>query len=242
MARQPESSRGEGLVNDAQAPDPSERSASSVLPAGWSYVCLPSRNGSTCRAGTTTAYSWGNTIAPSNANYNASGINQTRDVGQYAANPWGFFDMHGNVWEWTADWYQAAYPTGNPVVDPTGPSSGSYRVVRGGSWLDDGPYLRSAAQRLPSGRPRPPPASVLVSASQGAMDGRLTDRRKNSGEESSARGGAGQTRRAEPALPSFTPPPIGAIVTPPRFSIPKRRTGRGARCSKTLPQYRAKAL
>ena len=69
---------------------------------------------------------------------------QTRDVGQYAANPWGFFDMHGNVWEWTADWYQAAYPTGNPVVDPTGPASGSYRVTRGGSWTHDGTYLRSA--------------------------------------------------------------------------------------------------
>jgi len=122
------------------------------LPAGWSYV-LPTESQweYACRAGTTTAYSWGNTIASSNANYNWDGgattgndFKQTRDVGQYAANPWGFFDMHGNVWEWTSDWYQAAYPTGNPVVDPTGPSSGSTRVQRGGSWNHDGTYLRSA--------------------------------------------------------------------------------------------------
>jgi len=122
------------------------------LPAGWSYV-LPTESQweYACRAGTTTAYSWGNTIASSNANYNWDGgandgndFKQTRDVGQYAANPWGFFDMHGNVWEWTADWYQAAYPSGNPVVDPTGPASGSNRVKRGGSWYDDGAYLRSA--------------------------------------------------------------------------------------------------
>jgi len=115
------------------------------LPAGWVYV-LPTESQweYACRAGTTTAYSWGATIASSNANYNSSGYSQTRDVGQYAANPWGFFDMHGNVWEWTADWYQAAYPTGNPVVDPAGPASGSNRVLRGGSWHFGGPNLRSA--------------------------------------------------------------------------------------------------
>jgi len=124
------------------------------LPAGWSYV-LPTESQweYACRAGTTTAYSWGATIASSNANYNDS-IGQTADVGQYAVNPWGFFDMHGNVWEWTADRYQAAYPTGNPVVDPTGPASGSYRVGRGGSWGTDGSYLRSAKRNnfTPSNR------------------------------------------------------------------------------------------
>ena len=122
------------------------------LPAGWSYV-LPTESQweYACRAGTTTAYSWGATIAASNANYNWDGgattgndFKQTRDVGQYAANPWGFFDMHGNVFEFAADRYQAAYPTGNPVVDPTGPSSGSNRVLRGGSWSSDGTGLRSA--------------------------------------------------------------------------------------------------
>jgi formylglycine-generating enzyme required for sulfatase activity len=115
------------------------------LPAGWSYV-LPTESQweYACRAGTTTAYSWGDSIAGTNANYSSSGYSQTRDVGQYAANPWGFFDMHGNVWEWTADRYQAAYPSGNPVVDPTGPASGSSRVFRGGSWNNGWAGLRSA--------------------------------------------------------------------------------------------------
>jgi formylglycine-generating enzyme required for sulfatase activity len=118
---------------------------SANIPTGWAYV-LPTESQweYACRAGTTTMYSWGNDINATRSNYNVSGLSQTRDVGYYAANPWGFFDMHGNVWEWTADWYQAAYPTGNPVVDPTGPASGSRRVKRGGSWSNVGTYLRSA--------------------------------------------------------------------------------------------------
>ena len=96
------------------------------IPAGWSYV-LPTEAQweYACRAGTTTAYSWGVDINSSNANYN-SNIGQTADVGQYSANPWGFFDMHGNVWEWTADWY-AAYSSG-AQTDPEGPATGSSRV------------------------------------------------------------------------------------------------------------------
>ena len=114
------------------------------LPAGWSYV-LPTESQweYACRAGTTTMFSWGNDINATLANYVVIGLNQTRDVGYYAANPRGFFDMHGNVWEWTVDCY-GPYPTGNPVVDPTGPASGSIRVKRGGSWNNGGAYLRSA--------------------------------------------------------------------------------------------------
>ncbi len=118
---------------------------SANIPAGWAYV-LPTEAQweYACRAGTTTDYSWGDDINASQANY---GYNNNRplNVGQYAPNPWGFFDLHGNVWEWTADWYET-YPTGNPVVDPTGPASGPARVTRGGSWIYVGPILRSAGR------------------------------------------------------------------------------------------------
>jgi formylglycine-generating enzyme required for sulfatase activity/N-acetylneuraminic acid mutarotase len=121
-----------------------ERNAGRI-PADWAYV-LPteSQREYACRAGTTTRFSWGDDINSSHANYIASGLGETVEVGQYAANPWGFFDMHGNVWEWTADWYSAVYPSDNPTIDPTGPASGSNRVARGGSWFHDGTLLRSA--------------------------------------------------------------------------------------------------
>ena len=111
----------------------------------WEYAC---------RAGTTTAYSWGNASTPANANYSTNGLGQTIDVGQYAGNLWGFFDMHGNVYEWTGDWYSATYPIGNPVINPTGPVLGSNRVRRGGSWEHDGRVLRSAKRAIiqPSAR------------------------------------------------------------------------------------------
>ncbi|MFL2928842.1 MAG: formylglycine-generating enzyme family protein [Opitutales bacterium] len=116
---------------------------SANIPAGWAYV-LPTEAQweYACRAGTNTDYSWGDDINASQANYNNNN-SRPLNVGQYAPNPWGFFDMHGNVWEWTADWYES-YPTGNPVVDPTGPASGTLRVNRGGSWNNVGTGLRSA--------------------------------------------------------------------------------------------------
>jgi len=65
-----------------------------------------------------------------------------RPVKQKAPNAWGIYDMLGNVWEWCSDWY-VEYPTGS-VTDPRGPSSGSSRVLRGGSWFDVASGARSA--------------------------------------------------------------------------------------------------
>ena len=123
------------------------------IPAGWAYV-LPSDTEweYACRAGTSTAYSWGGTIFANNANYVDSGYAQTQVVGQYLPNHWGFFDMHGNVWEWTADWYTGY--TSQPQTDPAGPSTGTHRVFRGGSWGYPAALLRSAFRgvTIPSDR------------------------------------------------------------------------------------------
>ena len=129
--------------------------AAGRLPNGWKYA-LPTEAQweYACRAGTTTIYSWGNSATSTQANFKgtepygggASGPNlqQTRDVGQYAANPWGFYDMHGNVWEWVGDW-KANYP-GGAQTNPEGPASGLKRVKRGGSWSTNGHALRSAGR------------------------------------------------------------------------------------------------
>jgi sulfatase modifying factor 1 len=129
-----------------------ERSANR-LPAGYAYR-LPTEAEweYACRAGTTTATAYGNSLSSTQANFNgyfpyggaADGpaLRTTTQVGSYAPNAWGLYDMPGNVWEWCSDcFYQ--YPGGS-VTDPQAPQTPWGRVVRGGSWYDYGEHCRSA--------------------------------------------------------------------------------------------------
>ncbi|MGD9547165.1 MAG: alpha/beta fold hydrolase [Candidatus Krumholzibacteriia bacterium] len=108
-----------------------------------------------CRSGSSTAFANGGITevgCDNDPNLNAMGWycgnsdNQRHVVGQKAANPWGLFDMHGNVWEWCWDWY-GSYST-LAVTDPVGPDSGSYHVLRGGSFGAGARDCRSAAHGL----------------------------------------------------------------------------------------------
>jgi formylglycine-generating enzyme required for sulfatase activity len=111
---------------------------SAKIPAGWSFI-LPTEAEweYACRAGTSTAYSWGNDLNASHARWKGSRVHpapiEPVSVGQFEPNPWGFFDMHGNAAEWVADWHQN-WNGSVPVIDPTGPKSGQWRVVRGGDY------------------------------------------------------------------------------------------------------------
>ena len=118
---------------------PAEKKAGNVfrLPteAEWEYAC---------RAGTTTLFSFGDDeskLGDYAWYWENAGI-RTHPVGEKKPNAWGIYDMHGNVWEWCQDWYDR-YPSG-AVTDPTGPSSGSDRVLRGGGWNSPAESCRSA--------------------------------------------------------------------------------------------------
>ena len=122
--------------------------AAGRLPAGLSYT-LPTEAQweYACRAGTTTRYSFGDSKRQLKeyANYEVTpryGDKATAPVGSFKPNGWGLYDMHGNVYEWCLDWYDD-YPS-ESVVDPSGASSGSFRVFRGGSLFNDARYCRSA--------------------------------------------------------------------------------------------------
>jgi formylglycine-generating enzyme required for sulfatase activity len=115
------------------------------LPAGWSYG-LPTEAEweYACRAGTTIAYSFGDD--PKDLGDHAwfwdNADERTHRAGTRKPNPWGLFDMHGNVWQWCADRY-GPYGHGSDAVRQ-GADAGELRVLRGGSWYDDPRYCRSA--------------------------------------------------------------------------------------------------
>ena len=123
--------------------DATELNARLPTEAEWEYAC---------RAGTTTPFSFGRNITPEQVNFEGNfpyaggkkGLYRERTVpvGSLPANPWGLYEMHGNVWEWCQDWYgdySAALAT-----DPMGPDTGALRVLRGGSWLGSGRLARSS--------------------------------------------------------------------------------------------------
>ena len=123
--------------------------------AEWEYAC---------RAGNRTRYQGGdhpsvllrtaNTFDRDSARHwpkwrddaspGADGHPFTAPVGSFAPNAWGLHDMHGNAWEWVADWYAADYYSRSPVNDPTGPPAGDVLVRRGGSWHSWPFYLRAS--------------------------------------------------------------------------------------------------
>jgi formylglycine-generating enzyme required for sulfatase activity len=126
--------------------------------AEWEYAC---------RAGKGTAFNCGTATPTDTSGYDAivaplgwytansgdttltgaeyTASMKTHEVGKKAANAWGLYDMHGNVYEWCGDWYNASYYSeAGAGADPAGPAAGSYRVSRGGYWYDAARYLRSA--------------------------------------------------------------------------------------------------
>lgn len=121
--------------------------------AQWEYAC---------RAGSETEYSFGDdesklgeyALFAGNKDWpGADGVFRYHDSGTKKPNAWGLHDMHGGVWEWCSDWYDADYYFTSPLVDPAGPGTGRFRVLRGGSWFRYGKYARSGYRRFfhPSG-------------------------------------------------------------------------------------------
>ena len=129
--------------------------------AEWEYAC---------RAGSKTEYSFGDDVGSLEdyAWFRANSEEKTHPVGQKKPNAWGLYDMHGNVFEWCADGYDAGYYAKSPEDDPKGPAAAGSRVLRGGSWGYHADDTRSAYRiRVdPSGRRSYCGCRVVVSAQE----------------------------------------------------------------------------
>ena len=126
----------------------------------WGGVRLPTEAEweCACRAGTQTAYSFGDGAGDLGrfAWYDQNSDGHPHAAGGKAGNAWGLHDMHGNVWEWCADWADQFYYAESPAENPRGPASGDRRVLRGGSWAHMAEVCRSAF------RSGAPPAETFV--------------------------------------------------------------------------------
>ena len=108
--------------------------------AQWEYACRAGSAGKYCFGANKTQlaeYAW----------YTGNAESKTHPVGEKKPNAWGLYDMHGNVWEWCADWYDSGYYAGSLADDPTGPTTGPGRVLRGGGWFNGVRHCRSANRR-----------------------------------------------------------------------------------------------
>ena len=108
--------------------------------AEWEYAA---------RAGSKATYCFGDDakLLREYAWYGENSGNRTHPVGQLKPNAWGLYDMHGNVWEWVQDWYTADYYQQSAFIDLQGPEERGYRVLRGGSWVDEAGNVRVAYRR-----------------------------------------------------------------------------------------------
>jgi len=112
--------------------------------AEWEYAARGGSASSVSTGSTSaTMYSGSNNLDEV-AWYNGNSGSRTHPVGQKKPNSLGLYDMSGNVWEWCSDMYDDTYYKTSPANNPKGPTSGSYRVVRGGSWVSDATSCRSA--------------------------------------------------------------------------------------------------